>query len=88
MYFVYIIECDDKSLYTGITTDVERRFGEHKDKKGGHYTSSRSVVRVVYTEQHPDRPSALKRERQIKGWTRQKKLDFIQQRVRRATLKR
>ena len=77
MYFVYIIECNDKSLYTGITTDVERRFNEHKNKIGGHYTSSKEVVRVAYIEQHPDRSSALKRERQIKDWTREKKLNLI-----------
>ncbi|MCX6712695.1 MAG: GIY-YIG nuclease family protein [Candidatus Vogelbacteria bacterium] len=77
MYFVYIIECRDKSLYTGITTDVERRFLEHKNKKGGHYTSAKKVVRVVFTKQHPDRSSALKREAEIKRWTRKQKLDLI-----------
>lgn len=77
MYFVYIIECADTSLYTGITTDVKRRFNEHKEKKGGRYTSSRTVVRVVYTEPHPDRSSALKREAEIKGLTREKKLELI-----------
>ncbi|MDO8510499.1 MAG: GIY-YIG nuclease family protein [bacterium] len=77
MYFLYIIECTDKSLYTGITIDVERRFSEHKNGKGGHYTSSKEVVRVVYTEQYPNRSRALKREAQIKGWRREKKLDLI-----------
>jgi putative endonuclease len=77
MYFVYLIECSDESFYTGMTTNVERRFNEHKNKIGGHYTRSKGVVRVVYTEQHPDRSSALKREAQIKGWTRQKKLNLI-----------
>ncbi len=78
MYFVYLIECKDESLYTGITTNVERRFAEHKDGVGGRYTNSKKVVKVVYTEKHPDRSSALKREAQIKSWTRQKKLDLIQ----------
>jgi len=77
MYFVYIIKCSDDSLYTGITTDVKRRFGEHRSGKGGHYTSSKKVVRVVFTEAHPDRSSALKREAEIKSWTRQKKLNLI-----------
>lgn len=77
MYFLYIIECKDTSLYTGITTDLKRRFNEHKNKKGGHYTSSKKVVRIVYTEQHPDRSSALKREAEIKSWTRKKKLKLI-----------
>lgn len=77
MYFVYIIECADTSLYTGMTTDVERRFNEHKNKNGGHYTSARAVVRVVYTEEHPDRSAATKREAEIKSWPRQKKLALI-----------
>jgi putative endonuclease len=78
MYFVYIIECSDKSLYTGITNDLERRLGQHKNGKGGHYTSSKGVVKIVYTEECPDKSSALKRELQIKGWTRPKKLNLIQ----------
>ena len=77
MYFVYLIECKDGSLYTGITTNIERRFAEHKTGIGGHYTKSKEVVRVVYTEQYPDRSSALKREAQIKGWRREKKLNLI-----------
>ena len=78
MYFLYIIECSDGSLYTGITTDVERRFNEHKNKEGGHYTSAKKVLRVAYTESHPDRSSASKREAEIKKWSRQKKLQLIQ----------
>jgi len=77
MYFVYIIECADTSLYTGMTTDVERRFNEHKNKNGGHYTSAREVVKVVFTEKHPDRSSAAKREAEIKSWPRTKKLALI-----------
>ncbi len=77
MYFVYIIECKDKSLYTGITNDLERRFNEHKSGIGGHYTGSKRVSKIVYTEKHPNRSSALRREAQIKGWQRQKKLDLI-----------
>ena len=78
MYYLYILECKDGTLYTGITTDVERRFAEHKNKKGGHYTSAREVVRVAYTEEHPNRSEASKREAEIKGWTRERKLDFVQ----------
>jgi|SaaInlV_165m_DNA_1040744.scaffolds.fasta_scaffold21200_4 putative endonuclease len=77
MYFLYILQCSDNSFYTGITTDVERRFQEHKSKKGGHYTSSHSVEKIVYTEEYKDRSSALKREAQIKKWSRKKKLNLI-----------
>ncbi len=79
MYLVYLIECEDGSLYTGITTDIERRFAEHKDGTGGHYTRSKKVVRVVYTEPHPDRSSASKREAEIKSWRRDKKLALVSQ---------
>lgn len=74
MYFVYLIECSDKSIYTGITTDVVRRFKEHKAGIGGHYTKSKQVVKVLYTEQFGTRGEALRREAQIKGWHRKKKL--------------
>ena len=66
MYYVYLVECEDKTLYTGITTDIERRFKEHSSGKGGSYTSSKKVKRVVYTETYPDRSSALRRELEIK----------------------
>lgn len=81
MYFVYILTCGDGSLYTGITTDVARRLEEHKKKLGGHYTRSRGAISIVYTEQHPNRSSALKREAEIKGWRRGKKLSLINPRM-------
>ncbi len=77
VYHVYIIECEDKTLYTGITTDLDRRLLEHKSGKGGHYTRARGAVRVVYSEPQSSRSSALKREAEIKGWTRKKKLAFL-----------
>ena len=74
MYFVYLLECKDGTLYTGITTNVERRFAEHKSRKGGHYTSAKEAVKIVHTERYPDRSSALRRESEIKSWRRVKKL--------------
>lgn len=76
-YFVYLVECGDKSIYTGITTNVARRFNEHKNGKGGRYTNSRQVVKVLYTEQFKTRGKALKREAEIKRWPRDKKLNLI-----------
>ena len=78
MYYVYLLECDDGTLYTGMSTDVERRFLEHKNGKGGHFTRSRKVKKILYTEPHPDRSSALKREAEIKSWSRGRKLAFIE----------
>ena len=77
MYFVYILECKDKTLYTGLTTDVKRRFNEHKKGKGAHYTKVHGAKRMVYTEIHPDRSSATKREAEIKKLSRQKKIELI-----------
>ncbi len=74
MYFVYLLQCADKSLYTGITTDVARRFEEHKTGKLGAKYTRRGAVRIIYTEKYKTRSEALKREIQIKGWRREKKL--------------
>ena len=76
-YFVYLLQCRDKSIYTGITTDVERRFSEHKKGLGGHYTSSRKATKILYTEKAKDRSTALKREAEIKKFSREKKLALI-----------
>lgn len=77
MYFVYILKCRDKSLYTGITTDLTRRLAEHKNGIGSHYTRSRGAVKIVYSEKHRTRSLASKREAEIKSWPRAKKLALI-----------
>ena len=77
MYYVYIIKCKDGTLYTGITTDVQRRFKEHSLGKGGAYTRSKKVKKVLYTEQYPTRSEASKREAEIKSWHKNKKLALI-----------
>src|ERR1700722_5586778 len=77
MYYVYILRCRDKSLYNGITTDVARRFKEHRSGTGGHYTRSRGVDKVMYIESATTRSAALKREAEIKKWPRQKKMKCI-----------
>jgi putative endonuclease len=75
-YFVYILECRDGSYYTGITTDVARRFAEHAAGTGGKYTRSRAPERVVYTEARPDRSSAQKWEAEIKRLPRHRKAEL------------
>lgn len=80
MYFVYLLQCYDDSIYTGITNDLERRFAEHKNKKGGHYTSSRNVEKIIHTEEFATKSEALKREAEIKSWKRDKKLKLINSR--------
>jgi len=76
-YFVYCIECEDGSIYTGITTDVARRFKEHAMGKGGHYTHAHKVKKILHTEPHATRSSASKREAEIKSWKKEKKLSLI-----------
>jgi len=77
MYFVYLAQCKDGSIYTGSTSDVERRLKEHQAGKGGSYTRSHAVERVVHTEAFSTRGKALKREAQIKSWPRTEKLTLI-----------
>jgi len=77
MYYLYILLCKDGSIYTGVTNNIKRRFSEHKNKKGGHYTSSHQAIKIIYKEEYSTQKEALKRERQIKGWRREKKLALI-----------
>lgn len=72
-YYVYLLECGDGSIYTGITTDVKRRFAEHKDGTGSRFTRAKRAKRIIYSEEQPDRSRALKREAEIKKWPRAKK---------------
>ena len=78
MYYVYLIQCEGGSIYTGITTDLERRFKEHSDKVGGHYTRAHKVEKILYTEKYPTRSEALKREAEIKKLRREEKLKLIE----------
>ena len=78
-YFVYILECSDQSLYTGITKDIEKRLDEHNNSsKGAKYTKARRPVKLLHQESSLDRSSASKREYAIKKLTRLKKLELIQ----------
>ncbi len=76
-WLVYIIECEDGTLYTGATNDLEKRLVKHQKGTGSKYIKSRTFKRVVYTEKCADKSSALKREYQIKQLTRQEKLDLF-----------
>ncbi len=76
-YIVYILECGDGTLYTGITNDLEKRLRTHNAGKGGKYTRSRLPVQVVYTESCTGKPEALRRELAIKAMSRSDKLSMI-----------
>jgi putative endonuclease len=77
MYYLYILECRDGSYYTGITTDLKRRFLEHKNGTGARYTRARGAVRMVYSETLKNRSLASKREAVIKSLTRTQKVTLI-----------
>lgn len=77
-YYVYIVECSDKTLYAGWTNNLEKRVQEHNDgKNGAKYTRTRRPVRLVYTEACSCLSEALKREVQIKKLSRGEKLEMI-----------
>jgi putative endonuclease len=74
MYFTYILECADKSLYVGCTNNLERRLDQHNNSKwGAHYTKTRRPVILRYSENFDTLKEARKRETEIKGWRREKK---------------
>jgi putative endonuclease len=65
-WFVYMVRCADRSLYTGSTTDAGKRVAEHNDGRGAKYTRARTPVRLVYVEPAADKSAAMRREREIK----------------------
>ena len=78
-WYVYIIQTDSGQLYTGITTDLERRFSEHRQSpKGAKFFSFSEAKAIVFKEYHPNRASASRREAAIKRLTRQQKLILIE----------
>ena len=78
MYYLYILECADKSLYTGIATDLERRVKEHNSSpEGAKYTRGRRPVKLVYSKKFRNRSTASKAESKIKMLSRQEKLKLI-----------
>ncbi len=76
-FWVYILQCADKSYYTGHTENIEKRIGEHQTGSYKCYTSTRLPVKLAYVDEFPTREEALSHERQIKGWCRKKKEALI-----------
>lgn len=77
MWYVYILLCGDGSFYTGISNSPKRRFSDHKNGKGGRYTRLHKPIKIIYLEKLPTKSAALKRESQIKGWSRVKKIKIL-----------
>lgn len=75
---LYMLRCGDGTLYTGITTDVDRRLEEHRTGKGAKYTRGRGPLEIAYQEECGDKSTALKRELEIKALTREEKLKLTE----------
>ncbi len=78
MYYLYILECSDKTLYTGITTDLARRVGEHNlSKLGARYTRARRPVKLLYSKKFKNRSAAGREESLVKKFSRTEKLKLV-----------
>jgi len=76
-WYVYVLQCANTALYTGMTNDITKRLARHTAGLASKYTRSHLPVTLVYTEKHPTKSAALKREACIKKWSRKKKLILI-----------
>ena len=77
-WYLYILRCKDSTLYTGITTDVEKRLEAHRSGKGAKYTRGRAPLELVYREPCGNHSVALKREWEVKGLTRSEKQKLVE----------
>lgn len=78
MYFLYILQCSDQTLYTGITTNLDRRINEHNNlKSGAKYTKVRRPVKLIYSKKYIDRSEASKEEARIKKLSHLQKIDLL-----------
>jgi putative endonuclease len=76
-HFVYIVRCSDNSYYIGYTTNLNQRLKEHNEGSGGHNTKIKRPVKLMYHEEYDNKYAALKRETQLKRWSRAKKEALI-----------
>lgn len=77
MWYTYIAQCGDGSLYTGISTDPRQRLKRHNAGRGSAYVRSRGLASIVYVERCADQSAAQRRELEIKSWSRAEKLALI-----------
>ena len=79
--YTYMVECSDGSFYTGWTNDLEKRIKAHNEKRGAKYTRSRTSVRLVYYEAFTEKQDAMRREYEIKQYSRREKEALIKQKT-------
>jgi len=76
MWYLYILLCDKKTFYVGISNDLENRLKQHRDKQS-FFTKKFSELEIIYQEKYENKTEAVKREKQLKGWSRVKKQRLI-----------
>ncbi|EEI69957.1 GIY-YIG nuclease family protein [Lentilactobacillus hilgardii] len=76
-YYIYVLLCEDRTLYTGFTTNVEKRFQTHKLGRGAKYTRSHRPIKILFQKQFPTKHDALSAEYAFKQLTRKQKLQYI-----------
>ena len=77
-YYVYIMTNQSRTLYTGVTNDLERRVAEHKARRGEGFTAKYNCTQLAFYEEFPNVNDAIAAEKKIKGWTRAKKIALIE----------
>ncbi len=77
-FFVYIVASPSRTIYIGVTNDLRRRVGEHKTKETPGFTATYNVHHLVWFEEFADAAAAISREKQLKGWRREKKIRLIE----------
>jgi len=78
-YFFYILQCSDNTLYCGYTNNLKRRLSQHNIGIGAKYTAARCPVKMVHIEQFDTQRAAMRREKEVKKWRREKKINLINQ---------
>ena len=78
IWYTYIVECSDKTLYVGTTNDIEKRLIKHNAGKGAKYTRGRAPVKIRYSEVFESRAEACKHEYKLKRYSREQKLELIE----------
>lgn len=87
-HFVYILQANNRNLYVGYTTDLQRRMQAHASGKGAKFTRAFGFGKLLYHETHPTKSSALRREAEIKKWSRLQKIIFLKEKNIPITLKK
>ncbi len=81
MYYLYILRCSDDSLYTGISNDLDKRMKTHREGKGSKYVRAHSPFKMIYSEEFETKSEALKREIEIKKWSRAEKIENLRLKI-------